>query len=168
MKQTLNNDIGLFGSGRGVRMEGSIQLVANYDDWKAVKKQTITEKTDPLTVMEFLAGLTNSVDNKVEANLKKKVALDKLDKAIADLGLAKGDAVKALEEINSRSISKVINEISSVEGMQKNQQKEVGEFCKVYATRKCLKACGLMVDYTQIEIPGMGRLKKKVPKEVKE
>ncbi|MFA5126307.1 MAG: hypothetical protein WC462_04890 [archaeon] len=52
--------------------------------------------------------------------------------------------------------------------MQKNQQKEVAEFCKVYATRKCLKACGLMVDYTQIEIPGMGRLKKKVPKEVKE
>ncbi|MFA5126308.1 MAG: DUF2666 family protein [archaeon] len=95
MKQTSIGDIGLFGSRKGLMMEGSIQLVANYDDWKAVKKQTITEKTDPLTVMEFLAGLTNSVDNKVEANLKKKVALDKLDKAINDLGLAKGDAVKA-------------------------------------------------------------------------
>ena len=52
-------------------MEGSIQFIANYDDWKAIKKQTITEKTDPLTVMEFLASLTTSVDTKVEVNLKK-------------------------------------------------------------------------------------------------
>jgi len=141
-------------------MEGSIQLVANYDDWKAIKKQTITEKTDPLTIMEFLAGLTTSVDRKVEENLKKKVALDKLDKVIEELGLAKGDAVKALEEINSRKISAVIKEISAVEGMQKNRQKEVADFCKAYASRKALKACGLLIDYSQIEIPGMGRLKK--------
>jgi microcompartment protein CcmK/EutM len=141
-------------------MEGSIQFVANYDDWKAVRKQAITEKTDPLVVMEFLAGLTNSVDAKVESNLKKILALDKLDAAINSLGLAKGDAAKAMEEINSRSISKVINEITALEKYQKNQQKELADFCKVYATRKCLKACGLMVDYTQIEIPGMGRLKK--------
>ncbi|MCX6803529.1 MAG: hypothetical protein NTY48_03080, partial [Candidatus Diapherotrites archaeon] len=73
---------------------------------------------------------------------------------------AKGDAVKAMEEINSRKISAVINEISAIEGRQKNQQKEINGFCKTYATRKCLKACGLMVDYSQIEIPGMGRLKK--------
>jgi hypothetical protein len=148
-------------------MEGSIQLIANYDDWKAIKKQTITEKTDPLTVAEFLASLTTSVDRKVEANLRKKVALDKLDLAITQLGLMKGDAVKALEEINSRSISKVINEISQVPELQKNQQKEVADFCRVYAIKKVLKACGLLVDYSQIEIPGMGRLKKKVPKEVK-
>ncbi len=149
-------------------MEGSIQFVANYDDWKAIKKQTITEKTDPLTVAEFLASLTTSVDNKVEVNLRKKVALDKLDAAIAALGLTKGDAVKVLEEINSRSISKTINEISQIPELQKNQQKEVADFCRVYAMKKCLKACGLLVDYSQIEIPGMGRLKKKVPKDAKD
>ncbi len=141
-------------------MEGSIQLIANYDDWKAIRKQTVTEKTDPLTVMEFLAGLTNSVDGKVEVNLRKIVDLPKLDKAIEELGLAKGDAIRALEEIKSRKIASVINEISEVERLQKNQRKEVADFCRTYATRKCLKACGLMVDYTQIEIPGMGRLKK--------
>lgn len=141
-------------------LEGSIQLIANYDDWKAVRKQTITEKTDPLTVTEFLAGLTNSVDSKVEFNLKKIADLEKLDKTIESLGLTKGDATKAMEEINSRAISKAINEISTNEKYQKNQQKEIADFLKVYATRKALKACGLMVDYTQIEIPGMGRLKK--------
>jgi hypothetical protein len=141
-------------------MEGSIQFIANYDDWKAIRKQTITEKTTPLVVAEFLASLTNSVDGKVEANLRKIVALDKLDKAIEELGLAKGDAVRAMEEINTRKVSSVINEISAVPTLQKNQQKEVADFCKTYATRKCLKACGLMIDYSQIQIPGMGRLKK--------
>ena len=141
-------------------LEGSIQLVANYSDWKAIKKITITEKTDPLNIIEFLASLTGSVDGKVEYNLKKIVDLEKLDKAINELGLTKGDAVKALEEINSRKIAKVINEISANPNYQKNQQKEIGEFLKTYATRKTLKACGLMVDYSQIEIPGMGRLKK--------
>lgn len=141
-------------------LEGSIQLVANYSDWKAIKKITITEKTDPLNIIEFLASLTGSVDGKVEYNLKKIVDLEKLDKTIDELGLTKGDAVKALEEINSRKIAKVINEISANPNYQKNQQKEIGEFLKTYATRKTLKACGLMVDYSQIEIPGMGRLKK--------
>lgn len=141
-------------------MEGSIQLIANYDDWKAIRKQTITEKTDPLVVAEFLASLTKSVDGKVEANLRKIVALDKLDKAIEELGLAKGDAIKAMEEINSRKISSVINEISAIETRQKNQRKEIADFCKAYASRKCLKACGIVVDYSQVEIPGMGRLKK--------
>lgn len=141
-------------------MEGSIQLVANYDDWKVIRKITISEKTDPLTVAEFLANLTNSVDAKVEFNLKKIVDLAKLDKTIDELGLAKGDAVKAMEEINSRAVSKVINEISQIPTLQKNRQKEVGAFLKAYATKKALKACGLAVDYTQIEIPGMGRLKK--------
>lgn len=149
-------------------MEGSIQLVANYFDWKVVKKQTITEKTDPLTVVEFLASLTNSVDGKVEFNLKKKVDLDKLDKVLTELKLVKGDAVRAMEEINNRTVSRVINEISQVPELQKNQQKEIADFCRVYATRKALKSCGLMIDYTQVEIPGMGRLKKKIPKEIKE
>lgn len=141
-------------------MEGSIQLVANYDDWKVVRKITITEKTDPLSVAEFLANLNNSVDTKVEFNLKKIVALEKLDKVIDELGLAKGDAVKAMEEINSRSVSKVIKEISTIPTLQKNRQDEVADFLRAYATKKALKACGLAVDYTQIEIPGMGRLKK--------
>ena len=106
-------------------LEGSIQLVANYSDWKAVKKQTITEKTDPLTVAEFLASLTNSVDGKVEFNLRKKVALDKLDKVLTELNLVKGDAVRAMEEINTRTVSKVINEISQIpDGFRVELQKE--------------------------------------------
>ena len=141
-------------------MEGSIQLVANYDDWKAIRKITITPSTDPLTVAEFLANLTKSVDSKVEFNLKKIVALEKIDAAIAECGLGKGDVAKAIEEVSSRKVGSVIKEISAVAGMQKNRQGELADFLRAYAMRKALKACGIIVDYSEIEIPGMGRLKK--------
>jgi hypothetical protein len=140
--------------------EGSIQLVANYADWKAIKKITITEKTDPRTVAEFLAGLTMSVDNKIEANLRKIVDLDKVDKAIAELELGKKDTGKAIEEVGSRKVSSVINEITIKPELQKNEQKELQQFCKAYAMRKALKATGIVVDYSEIDIPGMKRLKK--------
>ena len=46
-------------------LEGSIQLVANYSDWKAIKNN-YNRKTDPLNIIEFFASLTGSVDGKVE------------------------------------------------------------------------------------------------------
>ncbi|MFA5357906.1 MAG: DUF2666 family protein [archaeon] len=144
-------------------MEGSIQFISNYEDWKAIKKIKITEETAPKTVAEFLASLSTSLDTKVESNLRKVVALDKLDAAITELGFGKGDSARALEEINSRKISAVINEITNREGLQANEKKELQQFCKVYATKKALKACGLVVDYSEIDIPGMKRLKKKKP-----
>lgn len=141
-------------------MEGSIQLVANYADWKAVKKITITEKTAPLTVAEFLAGLTNSVDSKIEMNLRKVVELEKIDTAIKEINLGKGDVASAIEEVNSRKIGKVINEITKLDKFQKNVQKELAGFCKAYAMRKALQECEIIVDYSEVEIPGMKRLKK--------
>ena len=140
--------------------EGSIQFLANYDDWKVIRKITITEKTAPLTIAEFLANLTSSVDGKVEVNLKKMVALGKVDAAISACGLGKGEVAKAIEEVSSRKVNSVIKEVCNVQGLQKNQIGELEDFCKAYAMRKALKACGIVVDYSEVEVPGMGRLKK--------
>ena len=142
-------------------MEGTIQFIANYDDWKAIKKIRITEQTDPRSVAEFLAGLTTSVDNKIEDNLRKVVELGKVDAAIDELELGKKDTAAAIEEVNSRKISGAINEVTKLEKFQKNEQRELQQFCRAYAMRKALKACGITVDYSNVEIPGMKRLKKK-------
>lgn len=148
-------------------MEKSIQFVANYDDWQSVKKLKIEEKTDPKTIMEFLASLTTSVDNKIEANLGKILDLKKLDSAISGINAGKTDAEisEALAEINTRKVNAVINEICETEGRQPNEQRELKGFCRVYATKQVLKKCGLAVDYTGVEIPGMKRLMKKGAKE---
>lgn len=140
--------------------EKYVQFVANYDDWVAVKKLKIAPETHPLVVAEFLAGLTVSVDGKIEQNLAKLVDLKKLDDAINELGFGKGDSARALEEINSRKISRVISEITSLEKFQKNEQKELWDFCIAYATRKALKECSLMVDYSEVDIPALKKLKR--------
>ncbi len=111
--------------------------------------------------MEFLASLGTSLDTKIEANLRKVVALDKVDAAIAELGLGKKDTAKAIEEVGSRKVDAVMKEITELAQYQKGEQKELEQFCRVYAMRKVLKECGLAVDYTSIEIPGMKRLMKK-------
>lgn len=140
--------------------EKYIQFIANYDDWVAIRKLKIEPSTDPKTILEFLAGLNTSVDSKVEDNLRKLVDLKKVDEAIASLDLTKKDVAKALEEINSRKVSSAIKEICDLSELQSSEKKELEQFCRVYATRKALKECGLLVDYSSIEIPGMKKLKK--------
>ncbi len=140
--------------------EKYIQFVANYDNWVAVKKLKIESSTQPVTIMEFLASLTISVDAKVEENLKKVVNLSKLDSALNELNLGKGDTSKALAEVSSRNISAVINEITALTNLQANEQKELTEFCKIYATKKALKACQVKADYSSVNIPGMKKGKK--------
>lgn len=142
--------------------EKYIQFVANYDDWVAIKKLKIEEKTEPKTVAEFLASLTISVDRKIEENLKKSVALDKLDAVIAAVpaGRTESEIAEALREVSTRKVSQVINEITQLDSLQKNEQKELADFCRAYATRKILKNCKVIVDYSEVEIPGMKRVMK--------
>lgn len=143
--------------------EGTIQFISNYAGWQSVKKLKVEAHTDPVTVMEFLASLTTSVDKKVEENLRKKVALEKLDGMLAGIAVGKteNEMAQALSELNSRKTSQAINEICAAAGLQKNEQEELAGFCKVYATRKILNACKAAVDYSGVEIPGMKRVMKK-------
>ncbi len=140
--------------------EKYIQFVANYGDWVSIKKLKITEATDPVVVMEFLASLTYAVDSKVEQNLGKVVDLKKLDAAIKELALSKGQAAEALEVLNTRKLSAVINEITGLEKFQKNEKKELADFCRVYATRKVLEAISLFIDYSKVDIPALRKIKK--------
>jgi hypothetical protein len=141
-------------------MQGQIQLIANYEDWKAIKKITITEKTEHLVIAEFLASLTYSVDEKIEDNLRKIVELSKVDEAIKELNLDKGDVGKAIEEVNSRKVGKVINEICKIDNFSGPVQKELIQLCKIYATKKAIIMCKLMVEYYEADIPTLKRAKK--------
>ncbi len=144
-------------------MEKVIQFIANYDDWQAIKKLKVEEKTGPKMVMEFLAGLGTSLDSKIEANLRKAVDLDRLDAALNEISCGKSEEeiASALKALNSRAVTSVIKEITDKPELQKNERKELNQFCRVYAARTALKNCELKVDYSSVDIPGMKRLKKK-------
>mgnify|MGYP001611083954 CR=1 FL=1 len=72
----------------------------------------------------------------------------------------RGRILQALEEVKSRKVNAVIKEITALPNLQKNEQGEMEDFCRAYAMRKALKLCGIIVDYSEVEIPGMKRLKK--------
>jgi hypothetical protein len=141
-------------------MDGQIQLVANYDDWKAIKKITITSETAPLSIAEFLASLTYSTDDKIEDNLRKTVELSKVDSAIDALELGKKDVGAAIAEVNTRGVSKVINEICKLDKFNGPTTKELIQLCKIYAVKKALKACGILSNYHDADIPTLKRAKK--------
>lgn len=139
-----------------------IQFIANYDDWQSIKKLKIEPQTDPVVVIEFLAGLTISVDKKVEQNLAKIVDLKKVDETVAEApkGKKAGDVAEVVAFIASAKLSRVIGEVTEKlgdQGLMKPQIKEVEELIRVYAMRKALKDAGLMVSYDQVhmKIPGV-------------
>jgi len=144
--------------------EKYIQFISNYEDWVAIKKLKVEEKTDPRIVMEFLAGLGTAIDRKVESNLKKIVKLEKLDAVLKEEvkpGKSEANIAEVLAAVNGRKINAVIGEICDFNpDMQKNEKKELEDFCKVYAMRKALKECMLNVDYSGIAIPGMKKVMK--------
>lgn len=144
-------------------MDEVIQFIANYSDWKSIKKLKIEAATHPKTIMEFLASLETGIDRKIEYNLRKNVELNKVDAAIAELGLGKGkeNVAAAIADVGGRKVNSVIKEICSKPELQKNEQNELIGFCKVYAMRKALNETGLFVDYTSVNIPGMKRMMKK-------
>lgn len=145
--------------------EQGVMFVANMGNWQSVKKLKVEEKTDPRSIMEFLASLNTGLDNKVEENLGKIIALDKVDaflkEELAGKGKSEADIASVLAALKGPKLGKVLNEIGELPNLQKGEQDEVRDFCRVYAIRKALKQLGVMVDYTQIEIPGMKRLMKK-------
>jgi len=145
--------------------EKYIQLIANYDDWVAIKKLKIEPTTEPRTIMQFLASLGISLDKKVADNLGKTVDLKRLDAAVAELSAGKESMALIIEAVSSGKINRAIKEICEIEGMQPKEKNELIEFCKVYALKKALKDSGFYIDYSSINlnIPGMRKKKEKKP-----
>jgi hypothetical protein len=142
-------------------MEESIQFVANMKGWISVKKLKVTEQTDPRGVMEFLASLGTGIDRKVEENLGKIVEIEKLNSVLNEvLGETGKDVTAILREVNGRKVNSIVNELVEKPEWQKGEKKEVGEFLKVYSMRKALKEAKIRVDYSEINIPGMKKVKK--------
>ena len=144
--------------------EKYIQFVANYDDWVSVKKLKIEAVTDPRTILEFLASLTTGIDRKVEENLGKIIELQKIKAAVDSVfagGKGAGAISEAIAAVNSSAVNKAINELTEKPEWQKKERSEMQGFCKAYAMRLALKKCGLLIDYSEVEVPGMKRLTKK-------
>ena len=146
--------------------EKCIQFIANYDDWVSIKKMKITEATGAKTVLEFLASLGSSFDRKIGQNLGKIIDIVQLDNALNEVlvdsaGKSAEELGKIIALVKGLKINKVISElIEKVPNLENAEKKEIEQFAKAYAMRKALKECGLQVDYSEIAIPGMKKIKR--------
>jgi len=152
-------------------MDKCIQFVANYDDWVAVKKLSISETPDPIVVMEFVASLGYSFGRKIEENLRKAVELEKVDAVLNEEleGIAGGKKgiETALAAAKNAKVVKAIKEVCDKPELQKKKKKELEEFCRAYALKKALNAAGLKVNYSEIETPSVKAAMKKAKKAMK-
>ncbi|MBS3057317.1 MAG: DUF2666 family protein [Candidatus Diapherotrites archaeon] len=146
--------------------EKYIQFIANYDDWVAIRKMKITETTGAKAVLEFLASLGSGFDRKIAQNLGKIIDVVQLDNALNDVlvdsaGKSAEELGKIIALVRGPKINKVISElVGKVPNLESGVQKEIEQFAKAYAMRKALRECGLQVDYSEIEIPGMKKIKR--------
>lgn len=152
-------------------MEG-IQFIAKMGNWVAVRKLSVEEKTEPLMVMEFIAGLSVSFDRKIEEFLAKEVEIEKLNTAIDEEleGIKKGarGVSEVLAKIGGAKLGRVINELCDSKARQPKEKKELKEFCKIFALRKAFRKLGLKVDYSTIETPAIKAAMKKAKKKNKQ
>jgi len=146
--------------------EKYIQFIANYDDWVAIKKMKITETTGAKAVLEFLASLGSSFDRKIGQNLGKIIDVVQLDNALNEVlvdsaGKSAEELGKIIALARGPKINKVISElIEKIPNLENAEKKEIEQFAKAYAMRKALRECGLQVDYSEIDIPGMKKIKR--------
>lgn len=134
---------------------GKIQLIANYPNWKCIKKFTISELSDPKTVGEFFVSYSISLDNRLEKYLSQIVNMEKVKEIIASAPTAKmaGEVPALLQYIASPSVQQKTHALGKTP-LQ-------GKLIHTYVIRSLFKQNGLMGDYTGVEIPGLKRLMKK-------
>jgi len=137
-------------------MDESINFIANCKGWQVVKKMKIDDNVPPIDVIDFLASISLSFDNKLFEYLGKVVDIKQLDEFSSKLVSGKlkkeEDFALVLKEITGVNASKLINSLIPADADNKTKDK-LKEYMKVYLLRKILKIGNLTVDYSGVPIP---------------
>ncbi len=137
-------------------MEEGIQLIANFNDWKVVKKINISEKTPPFTILEFFASFMFSVEKKAEYYLEKTGSLREIE-ALIDTGQT---LQQKFELIKSRQMSSLFNQFMEKINLEKKQEKGMKDILSIYAIRYALKKEDIKFSYGEAEVPSLKKIKK--------
>ena len=135
----------------------SIQFLAKYGDWIAVKKIACDEHTQPLDIIKFFASVSDSFDRKTIEAIAKMVDVSKIDEVINEIipedkgRYTAEEAAKALSQAQGPKVGKIINELTEGLELEKKDLNAVKEVCKTYAVRKALEKTKIRIDYCKLE-----------------
>ncbi|MEM4662493.1 MAG: DUF2666 family protein [Candidatus Diapherotrites archaeon] len=138
-----------------------VQLFANLDDWKCVKKLKVEKGMESREIAEFLISLCFSANKKAEDFLSKDIDFEIIKKAVDS------EDLKPQNVLESNSVKRAIKEsIKNRESLESNVVKTMEEIASIFATRYLLKKSGIKIDYYEAELPSL-KLAKKLSKKVK-
>ena len=135
--------------------DGFIQFIANYDEWKCIKKYRTVPTTNPLTFSEFLASYSITLDQRFVMYLRTFLDMKQLDTVLSE---SPGKAASVGELLTFLSSSRVVSTIQKIAEKDSKNANEIESILKAYSARKVLREKGMIVEYAQVDIPGLKRL----------
>ncbi|MEK6902813.1 MAG: hypothetical protein AABX02_04475 [archaeon] len=135
--------------------DGFIQFIANYEEWKCIKKYRTVPTTNSLTFAEFLASYSITLDQRFVMYLRTFLDMKSLDTILSK---SPGKSASVGELLAFLSSPPVVSTIQSIAKKESNHAGELESMLKAYAARNVLREKGLIVEYAQVGIPGLKRL----------
>ncbi len=133
---------------------GGAQLIANYSEWKCVKKFRVEENTNRRTVAELVTSYGITLDLRFEEYLHSHGKIDVLDTMLQKAPDKSASLKEMMNFLKSAEMNTTIQKVAAFGGFP-----EYANVLHAYAIRKVLKTRGLIVDYSQIKsLPGWKRV----------
>jgi hypothetical protein len=133
---------------------GGVQLIANYPEWKCVKKFRVEETTNRRTVAELVTSYCITLDLRFEEYLHSHGKIDMLDSVLQKAPDKSASLNEMMTFLKSEEVNAAVQKTAATGGFS-----EYAGVLHAYAIRKVLKTRGLIVDYTQIKsLPGWKRV----------
>ncbi len=139
-------------------MTGTLSFHVDVGGWKDVLETNVDERTTSTEMLHILARTTKGVDGVIGAQLKRMIEFGKVETVLQEAPVAKSAAElgKTIAFLNTRKMSQVVNDVSALPGYQSKEQSEMGQFIRLYVTRRLLAQAGMYVNYAGVfsEIKG--------------
>lgn len=140
-------------------VEESIQFIANFDKFISIKKLTIDKDVAPRDVIEFLASVQFTTNQKIKDYICKITDVKGLEEKTNHLmALNLGQFI---EEVNSGATKKVLREFMPRDLENKAEKDAYTELLKVYLIEKYAIEKKLVIGAQHIVFPSNKKLMKK-------
>ncbi|MFH0970449.1 MAG: hypothetical protein V1776_03245 [Candidatus Diapherotrites archaeon] len=129
--------------------ENTFFFQADFPGWKSTLTREVTSATSPWEFIEWLSQTTKEIDGLIESSLAAWIDITPINEALKEAPHSSEtrNFGQTLAFLNTRKFSQLVNTVSSIEGLQKKEQGELGQFIRLYATRKILSNYHVHLNY---------------------
>lgn len=131
-------------------MDHTFLFEAHFPQWKNTISKTVTSSTSDGEILSWLSQTTYGVDGLVGTCIERIIDFSKINDVLREAPLSHNPAEfgKVLAYLNTRKFTQVVNEASTIQGMQKKEQGEMAQFIRLFCVRRLLGHSGVYLNYS--------------------